>query len=246
MTRRHAGSGPSVGFAPLSILVVHHDADQYGADKSLLAMLHAFAANGFAPIVLVPYHGPLVDILRGSGIEVHVGPVAKVSRTLASPVNWIRLAAELFSSIRFISHVVAGRKVALVYSNSLATLGGSVWGLLRGVPRIRHVREIIVTPKIARHGFPRLVKIMGSWVVCNSNATRQWLVGEVPMLASRSVVIWNGLEEVARPEARVSQESDSYRRWRLRARHDPARPASSDRCWPDSPHRSAAHRSSRV
>ena len=199
-------NGPSIFDTGVKrhILVVHHDADLYGADKLLVYLLRALQANGFAPIVLLPYDGPLVALLRAEGAEVHLGPVAKVSRELANPLAWFGLLRELVASVRFISRVVGPRRISLVYSNSIAALGGSVWALLHRIPHIRHVREIIASPKLVAKLYPRLIAAFGSWCVCNSNATRQWLVAGSASLASRSVVIWNGLDDFVIPQRGAS------------------------------------------
>ncbi len=182
------------------ILVVHHDADLYGSDKSLLRTLRALKASALTPIVALPHEGPLVPLLRAESIEVHIGPVGKLTRQLLKPQALPAVAVDMFRAVRFISRIVAGRNVVLAYSNSVAVLGGALWSLLHGVPRLWHVREIVIAPKIAAWGFPLMLRVLGGWCVCNSNATRSWIIGERPSLASRSSVIWNGLEEMQLPE----------------------------------------------
>jgi len=181
------------------VLVVHHDADLYGADKSLLRTLRALKQTRFTPIVAVPHVGPLVELLRADGIEVHIGPVGKLTRQVMRPAALPMLLRDLWRSVRFMSRIVAGRPIVLVYTNSVAALGGALWAALRRLPRLWHVREIVVAPPAAARGFPVMLQALGGWCVCNSNATRQWITGERPALASRSSVIWNGLETVTRP-----------------------------------------------
>jgi glycosyltransferase involved in cell wall biosynthesis len=193
--------GVRVNASTGTILVVHHDADLYGADKSLLWSVRALVAGGFEPIVVVPTSGPLVDILRSEGFEVHIGAVGKTSRALRSPLAWLRFAAGLLASFRFLDQVVGKRRISLVYSNSIAVLGGAFWGMVRRVPRMLHVREIIASPRLVSLGYPRLLRLLGNYCVCNSNATRDWLVAGSPALAARSVVVWNGLEGVSVPHA---------------------------------------------
>lgn len=184
-----------------NVLVVHHDADLYGSDKSLLRTVRALKANGFWPIVALPHMGPLVALLRADGAEVHIGPVGKLTRQLMKPLALPSVARDMLASIRFISSVVAGRPITLAYSNSVAALGGAFWAMLHRVPRLWHVREIVVTPRVAVRGFPWMLKLLGGWCVCNSNATRRWIVDVCPSLEKRSSVIWNGLEGVPTPPA---------------------------------------------
>lgn len=182
------------------ILVVHHDADLYGSDKSLLRTVRALKAGGTAPIIALPHPGPLVDLLRAEDVEVHIGPVGKLTRQLMKPLALPHVLADMLASIRFMSRIVAGRPIALAYGNSVAALGGALWAMVHRVPRLWHVREIVVAPKIAVRGFPWMLKLLGGWCVCNSNATMQWIVSVCPSLATRSSVIWNGLEDIPVPD----------------------------------------------
>jgi len=200
---------PSNGVGGRFILMVHHDADLYGADKSLLMSVSAFMANGFVPIVVLPRDGPLVSALLEAGAEVHLGPVCKVSRSRLKRFGWVRVPWDLASALRFLSLVVADRNVVLVHSNSIAVLGGALWALWRRVPHLQHVREIIVQPRILSKAFPRLLRVISTWCVCNSDATRDWLIGECPALAARSSVVWNGIEGVRSPS---NEEVQAFRR----------------------------------
>lgn len=177
------------------ILAVHHDADLYGSDKSFLRTLRALKGTEFNSIVVVPHNGPLVSLLRDEGIEVHIGPVGKLTRQLLKPWALHLVLRDMFSSVQFIGRVVNGRPIALTYSNSVAALGGGVWAKLRGVRRLWHVREIVVSPRVAAVGFPRMLELIGGWCVCNSKATRGWIVSTRPQLEKCSSVIWNGLED---------------------------------------------------
>lgn len=183
------------------VLLVHHDADLYGADQSLLRTVRAMKSSPFTPIIALPHHGPLVPLLLAEGAEVHIGPVGKLTRQLMKPLALPWVAMDMLKSLRFMSRIIAGRPVALAYTNSVAALGGALWAALHRLPRLWHVREIVVAPKVAVWGFPMMLQALGGWCVCNSNATRNWVVSESPALGARSSVIWNGLEAVQPPEA---------------------------------------------
>lgn len=181
------------------ILVTHHDAELYGADKSLIRTLRALQRRDLKPIVALPLNGPLVDVLRADGIEVHIGPVGKLTRRFMKPLALPFVAWDLLNSIRFLSRIIAGRHVVLAYGNSVAVLGGAIWALVHRVPRLWHVREIVVVPRVAARGFPWMLRLLGGWCACNSQATRDWIVNEQPRLGLQSSVIWNGLEELVVP-----------------------------------------------
>lgn len=187
------------------ILVVHHDADLYGADQSLVRTVRALKASPFTPIVALPHQGPLVALLRAEGAEVHIGPVGKLTRQLMRPLALPRVAWDMLQSVRFMARIVAGRPVRLAYSNSVAAVGGALWAALNQRPRLWHVREIVVSPKVAAWGFPWMLRTLGGWCVCNSNATQQWLIGGQPVLSDRSSVVWNGLEARTPPDPAAVQ-----------------------------------------
>lgn len=183
------------------VLVTHHDAALYGADKSLIRTLRALQRGDLKPIVALPLDGPLVEVLRAQGIEVHIGPVGKLTRRFMKPLALPFVAWDMLASIRFLSRIVAGRRVVLAYGNSVAVLGGAIWALLHRIPRLWHVREIVVVPRVAARAFPLMLRLLGGWCVCNSNATRTWVITEQPAIAARSSVVWNGLEPLLAPPA---------------------------------------------
>lgn len=187
------------------VLLVHHDADLYGADQSLLRTVRAMKTSPFTPIIVLPHNGPLVPLLLAEGAEVHIGPVGKLTRQLMKPLALPWVAMDMLKSLRFMSRIVAGRPVALAYTNSVAALGGALWAALHRLPRLWHVREIVVAPKVAVWGFPMMLQALGGWCVCNSNATRNWVMSQRPALGARSSVIWNGLETAQPPSAAAVQ-----------------------------------------
>lgn len=182
------------------ILFVHQSSEMYGSDKVLLFLAQGLQLMGeFHPVVVLPQEGPLYDALLASNVEVHVGEVAKVSRAAFSPMGLIRLARQTLKAIRCLDTVVGGRPVDVVHSNTLAVLSGAVWALLQRKKHLWHVHEIILSPKLVSKAFPYLVKRLSDRVMSNSTLTEQWLLAEQPSLASRSVVVFNGLPSVVRP-----------------------------------------------
>lgn len=178
---------------PKTILFVHQSAEMYGSDKVLLWLVQGVRARGFHPIVLIPSDGPLYAELVAGGIETHVVEVTKLNRETLSLGGLLKLPFKLFGSMREKHRVIAGRKVDLVYSNTLAVLGGAVFARLHGIPHVWHVHELLKSPTVARKGFPWMVRLLADKVVSNSTMTEQWLLGEQPQLAKRAVTIWNGL-----------------------------------------------------
>ena len=169
----------------------------YGSDKVLLNLATAALEDALmVPLVVLHEDGPLKFALESVGVEVHVAEVVKINRAMFKWNAPLRLARQLWASCRDLDRVVGGRPVALVYSNTLAVLGGAVWAWRRGLHHLWHVHEIIQHPAVARRGLPWLVGRLADKVVSNSRQTESWLLGEVPGLKSRSLVIFNGLGPV--------------------------------------------------
>ena len=188
--------------SPGRVLFVHQSSDLYGSDRVLLDIAQAVAQAGGDPIVVLPGEGPLVQALQSRDIEVHcVGTlqVLKLSRASMTASGALRLAAAVPASLAALDRCVRGRHVDLVHSNTLAVMAGALWARTHGVRHLWHVHEIVEQPRVAARAFPWLVRWLADTVVCNSNATKRWLVQSQPALASRSTVVWNGVSAAATP-----------------------------------------------
>lgn len=175
------------------ILFVHQSAEMYGSDKVLLSLVLGLKPQEFHPIVLLPGDGPLLTALRAGGIETHIVPVTKLDRKTLSAMGLLRLPFSVLKSIRAINHLLKGRHIDLVYSNTLAVLGAAVWAKFRRIPHLWHVHELLISPRVVTQGFPWMLRLLADKVVCNSTITKEWLLHEQPSLDARTVVIWNGL-----------------------------------------------------
>lgn len=191
------------------ILFVHQSAEMYGSDKVLLYLVRALLQRDeFKPVVILPELGPLYDALIADGIEVHIGEVAKISRSAMSPAGLWRLIGQITKGISDIDRIVSGRNIAVVHSNTLAVLSGAIWAARRRVKHLWHVHEIILSPKLISKVFPLLVRLLSDKVMSNSSLTERWLLEEQPKLKAISVVVFNGLPPVNSPS---SEEINEFR-----------------------------------
>lgn len=175
----------------LRMLVVHSSADLYGSDKSLLD----FVRNADPHIhitVALPVQGPLVHELENAGAKVIIGEVCKIQRSMFSPVGFVKMVSAIFRSVQFLGKAHRVASFDLVYSNTVAVLGGALVARLWGVPHVWHVREIMASSRVLTIGFRRMVSWLSTSVVCNSGQTLAWIkpTGE----ASKYYVIWNGFD----------------------------------------------------
>jgi glycosyltransferase involved in cell wall biosynthesis len=107
-----------------------------------------------------------------------------------------RLFRSVPDAMRSLDACVAGRRIHAVHSNTLAVLAGALWSRRQNVPHIWHVHEIVERPRLASLLFPWLVARYADRVVCNSGATRRWLVEKQSSLTLRYDVLHNGVADM--------------------------------------------------
>lgn len=180
----------------VNILFIHQSAELYGSDKTLFLLLKHLDRTKFNSIVILPNDGPLKLELEKINIEVYISPVLKLYRNIFTPKNSLKFISEYKSAIRFLDELHKENKFDLVYSNTLAVLLGMLFSKRRKIKHIWHVHEIIVHPKVIATIFPKLVNKYADIVVCNSKATLENLVIRKPQIKSKSIVIYNGIEQI--------------------------------------------------
>jgi len=176
---------------PIRVLVVHSSAELYGSDRSLLDFVqHRDPAMQIT--VALPGPGVLVSELEAAGATVIVGNVCKIQRGMLSPVGMVKVLISAYRAIRFMGAVHRRAGFDLVYSNTVAIMGGALCAKLWGVPHIWHVREILRGSRLLTNGFQHLVARMSRTVVCNSAHTLDWI--RLPGSNTPYQVVWNGFD----------------------------------------------------
>jgi glycosyltransferase involved in cell wall biosynthesis len=193
-----------------NILFVHQSAELYGSDKTLLYLVSRLRERGFNPIVVLPFKGPLYTELKKSGVEIIIAPVIKISRNMFSFTNLVSLPVQIFRSFSLIRKHLAGRKVTLVHSNTLAVLIGALFAKRYDIRHLWHVHEIIAHPKSISDLYPKIVDYFSDIAVFNSKASMDYMLQKRPKLASKSKVVLNGLDRTAPPTS--PQDIESFRR----------------------------------
>ncbi len=178
----------------MNVLFVHQAAELYGSDRVLLALVESLTQSGFVtPIVVLPQEGPLLDEFRRIGVEVHVTALAKVQRSAFTPLGLLRFASTALRSVKGLDAVVAGRRIDVVHSNTVAVVSGGVWSRVRRVHHVWHVHEIILRPKLVAKALAWLVSLLSDKVVGISGMVRDNLIAQCPRLARQTVVVPNGM-----------------------------------------------------
>ncbi|WP_330443980.1 glycosyltransferase family 4 protein [Flavobacterium sp. C4GT6] len=181
-----------------NILVIHQSAELYGSDKMLLLLLKSMDKAKFYPVVVVPGEGPLKQELEKDNIKVVTAPVLKVYRKMFTPKNLYRFFKDIKKGVSLLDKLNVEYGFDLIYSNTLAVLLGMFYARKRKIKHVWHVHEIIVHPKIFAEAYPRLLNKTAHKVICNSLATRDNLLHRVSALQSKTVVVYNGLDESQR------------------------------------------------
>jgi len=175
----------------LRILVVHSSAELYGSDRSLLDFVR-HRGRHIQVTVALPEQGILVKELEAAGAKVIVGEVCKIQRGMFTPRGMLGTVLAAFRSIRFLGSARHNDRFDIVYSNTVAILGGALCARLWGVPHVWHVREILAGSKTLTAGFRHLVAGLSSAVVCNSGQTLEWI--RPNKNSDKYKVIWNGFD----------------------------------------------------
>lgn len=175
LTRRDAlYATTAVLDVPLHILVVHSSADLHGSDRSLLDFVQ-HRDPSMAITVALPTHGVLLKELEAAGATVIVGDVCTVQRGMLSPFGLAHVALSAWRAWRFMGAVHRRVGFDLVYSNTVAVLGGALCARIWRVPHVWHVREILQGSHVVIGSFQRLVAQSSATVVCNSAHTLDWI-----------------------------------------------------------------------
>lgn len=188
---------------PLRVLVVHSSAEFYGSDKSLLDVVRLRPSH-MAMTVVLPEPGPLMVALQASGAEVLVGEVCKLQRAMLSPAGLWRTLRAVLGTLRFLAALHRERQFQLVYSNSVAILGGALFARRAGLPHVWHVREIVASSRNLTWVFRQLVRRLCVRAICNSAETRAWIADGGPTQAARYLVVWNGVDPSGAPVDRAA------------------------------------------
>jgi len=176
---------------PDSVLVAHPSAELYGSDRVLLESVSGLIEDGRQVLVALPGPGPLEAALVERGAQVVHCPTPVLRKSALSPRGLVTLAGQALGSIGAARRLVAGHR--LVYVNTLTIPLWLLAGRLAGVPVVCHVHE-------AEQSAARLIRrglyaplLLASRLIVNSEFSRTVITDTWPLLARRTVVLYNGV-----------------------------------------------------
>ena len=181
---------------PSTLLFLHGAADLYGSDIALLQLVSGLDRDWFRSIVVVPYDGPLIPLLRNAGAEVIIRyelPILR--RQHMNQKGLFKLATSSVGSIRWLMELIDREDVDLVHSNTLAVLIPGFAAKLARRPHVWHVHEILTHPQIVAWLLATLSSAMSTLVIASSKATARHYCQTRFATSTPARAILNGIDE---------------------------------------------------
>lgn len=187
----------------MRILAVSHDSTLYGAQRSFFDAVYGLKQKGHIVEACAPREGPLTQLLRDEGIEVHIigfglwiPPVVQANRRWA-----LKYIATIPGNIVTICRLIKSRKIDAVYTNTITVLDFAVSSRLLGVPHVWHIREAAFgNPQLKGYMsnpmVGRIVSALSERLIFNSvYLKKKYAVG----VEAKNVVVYNGIGAFERP-----------------------------------------------
>lgn len=176
-----------------SVLVAHPSADLYGSDRVLLESIKALIDTGRSVVVTLPSDGPLVTQITELGAEVELCATPVLRKAMMKPKGFLQLLMMSIPSAIRSSRMLRSTGAATVYVNTQTIPLWLVVGRFMGRKVVLHVHEAegnashLVRLALA---FPAL---FAHKIISNSNFSTGVLTSALPLLKSRTEVVYNGV-----------------------------------------------------
>jgi len=128
---------------PKKILFLSHDADLQGAERCLLDLVTRLDRRRFETLVLLPWKGPLVEILEHAHIPYVVRRISRwvPSKRNASMHYFVAYVKELRARLWSLLNLIERENVQLLYTNTSTLLEGALAARRAGIPHLWHIHE---------------------------------------------------------------------------------------------------------
>src|ERR1043165_4099297 len=195
---------------PARILFVHNSADIYGASRVLLRHCRTLDRTRFEPVVLLPEDGPLVQLLKDSGIPlVTHRRLSVITRKVFKSWRLIPFLVNIPLSAWQLRSIIRRHRIHLVHTNVGTILSSGLGARMAGVPHVWHIRDWYGEFRGLWKWYRRYIFSCSEMVVCVSQA----IADQFPP-APTVVVVHDGfpIEEFAVDHARLRAEfREEYR-----------------------------------
>jgi len=176
-----------------SILIFHSSADLYGSDQTVIDLVDGLLGDAWQVHVALPSAGPLVGVLEARGASVHITRIAAFGRATVRPLGLLRFPFQAVASTWACLRLIRSTKPQLVHVNTFNIPAPAFAARLTGRFVVWHVHEIMTRPVALSRTLAWMIQILAQRVVCNSEATLLQLRAGCARLASKAVVIPNGV-----------------------------------------------------
>ncbi|WP_347567499.1 glycosyltransferase family 4 protein [Actinopolyspora sp. BKK1] len=184
---------------PRPVLLVHPSAELYGSDRVFAESVRALADSGREVLVALPADGPLVPLLRSHGARVLRCPTPVLRKSALRPSGLLGLLRDCLSALPAMLRLLSRHRFEAVYVSTVTLPLWPPMARLFGRRVVAHVHEAEDTvPRPIRVGLA-LPLLCCHVVVANSAAARGVLLGAVPRLRERVLVVRNGVHGPATP-----------------------------------------------
>jgi glycosyltransferase involved in cell wall biosynthesis len=185
---------------PIRVLFVCHDANMFGAQRTLLTLLSAIDRRMCSPMLVIPYEGPMGRAAAELGIPVfverlvHWVPDFRVS-SMRKRLRYLnRFLWTLNARSRAIERVIAEHGIDLVYTNTVTCVEGAIAAWRTRTPHVWHIHEPILQnselfPLLPYRLYSMAVDFLSEAIIFCSKA----LARDYQELSGKAFIIYNGL-----------------------------------------------------
>lgn len=192
-------------------LFAHPSAELFGADRMLLESIIAARESGYDCVVALPMHGPLVDALVDAGARVVISQGLVLRKSLLRPANWLTLVRSSLRGLGGALRLIARLQPDCVYVNTITVPLWPLVALLRGVPSISHVHEAEASGSSLVNRALYAPHLASKRVLVNSRFSLETLARDLPCLAARAHVLYNGVVGPVNPTLPRQQPTSPLR-----------------------------------
>lgn len=156
----------------IRLALIAHLSEVSGAGIALLEMARGLASDRFAPLLVLPGRGPLLDRALAAGVRVNVleNPETSFPAGIAGKA---RLATHRVQYMRKVAALLRSEPIDVAYVNTSATVFAGVAAWLARVPVVWHIHETIEKPSRSTRAKLRVIERISSALVYASASAEQ-------------------------------------------------------------------------
>lgn len=132
--------------------------------------------NIYYPIVILPFHGPLVEEFKKQNIAYKILKLPVFRRELFNLKGILQYSYRSVVCFFQLTYLVLADKISIIHTNTSAVIIGGFVSCLTKRKHIWQIMEIIEKPYLLRCALAKIVGILSSEVFCISDAVRNYFI----------------------------------------------------------------------